>query len=103
MNAKELAEINLSALKICVGGNKENRLRLHHLDKAEHFVRTFIGVTFVVIGHRMVRLKIFTPKLIDLKAALVYIEMDIALFEIWRAGFPNFFSGCRASTACHAP
>ena len=68
---------------------KKTALRLHHLDKAEHFVRTFIGITFVCIGHRMIRLEIFTPKLVDLKTALVNVEMDIALFKIGGTGLPN--------------
>ena len=85
-----------SALKICVGGNKENRLRLHHLNKAEHLIRSFIGITFVCIGHRMVRLKIFTPKLIDLKTAFVYIKVDIALFKIGGTGFPYFGLGMQS-------
>ena len=39
---------------------KKTALRLHHLDKAEHFVRTFIGITFVV-GHFVVGCEILTP------------------------------------------
>ena len=85
-----------SALKICVRGNKENRLRLHYLDKTEHFVRTFIGITLVCIGHIMLWLKILAPKLVDLKAALVNVEMNIAFFEIWSAGFPYFGLGMQS-------
>ena len=33
----------------------------------------------------MVRLKIFTPKLIDLKTALVDVKVNVALFKIGRA------------------
>ena len=51
---------------------KKTALRLHHLDKTEHFVRTFIkitlvviGITLIVIGHRVVGLKIFAPELVD--------------------------------------
>ena len=43
----------------------------------------------VVIGHLVVGLKILAPKLIDLKAALVYVEMNIALLEIRRACLPD--------------
>ena len=37
----------------------------------------------------MVGCEILTPKLIDLKAALVDVEMDIALLKIGCAGLPN--------------
>ena len=76
--------------------NKEKRLWLHHLNKTEHFVGTFIGIMLIVIGHRMVGLKIFTPKLVDLKAALVYVKMDIALFKIGGTGFPYFGLGMQS-------
>ena len=60
-----------------------------HLDKAEHFIGTFIGITLICIGHRMVGLEIFTPKLVDLKTALVDVKMDIALLKIGSTGLPN--------------
>ena len=41
----------------------------------------------------MVGLKILAPKLIDLEAALVHIEMDVALLKIRRAGLPNLGFG----------
>ena len=44
----------------------------------------------------MVRLKIFAPKLIDLKAALVHVEMDVALLKIRRAGLPNLGFGMQS-------
>ena len=75
---------------------KKTALRLHHLDKAEHFVRTFIGITFVCIGHIMLWLKILAPKLVDLKTALVYIKMDIALFKIGSTGLPNLGFGMQS-------
>ena len=44
----------------------------------------------------MLWLKILTPKLVDLKAAFVYIKMNIALFKIGRAGFPYFCFGMQS-------
>ena len=85
-----------SPLKICVGEAKKTALRLHHLDKAEHFVRTFIGITFVCIGHLVVGCKILTPKLVDLKTALVDVKMNIALLKIGRAGLPNLSLGVQS-------
>ena len=55
---------------------------LHYLYESEHLVRTFIRF-------RMLRLKKCTPKLIDLKAAFIYIEVNIAFFKIGCTGFPN--------------
>ena len=75
---------------------KKTALRLHHLDKAEHLIRSFIGITFVCIGHIMLWLKILAPKLIDLKTALVYVKMDIALFKIGGTGFPYFGLGMQS-------
>ena len=85
-----------SALKICVGGNKENRLRLHHLNKAEHLIRSFIGIMLVVISHLVVMCEILAPKPIDLKTALVYVKMDIALFKIGGTGFPYLGFGVQS-------
>ena len=51
---------------------------------------------FACIGHRVVGLKIFTPKLVDLKPALVDVEMDIALLKIGRAGLPNLRFGVQS-------
>lgn len=39
--------------------------------------------------HTMLRLKILAPKLVDLKTALVNIEMDIALLKIRCTGLPD--------------
>ena len=47
----------------------------------------------IVIGHRMVRLKIFTPKLIDLKSAFVHVKMNVTFFKIRRTGLPNLGFG----------
>ena len=49
-----------------------------------------------ILEHYVLRLKIFTPKLIDLKTALVYIKVDIALFKIGSAGFPYFGLGMQS-------
>ena len=43
----------------------------------------------VVISHLVVMCEILAPKPIDLKTALVHIEVYVALFKIWRAGLPN--------------
>ena len=79
----------LSALKIYVGGNKEDRLRLHYLDKAKHFIRSIVGIVIFIFGNIAIGLKILAPKLVDLKTALIYIEMDITLLEIRCASLPN--------------
>ena len=49
-----------------------------------------------ILEHIVFRLKIFTPKLIDLKAALVYIKMDVALLKIGSAGLPHFRFGMQS-------
>ena len=82
--------------KIASVETKKTALRLHHLDKSEHFVRAFIGITLVCIGHLVVGCEILTPKLIDLKTALVDVEMDIALFKIGSAGFPYLGFGVQS-------
>ena len=82
---KEESELD----ELCKLDTKKTALRLHHLNKTEHFVRTFIGITLIVIGHLVVGCEILTPKLVDLKAALVDVEMDIALLKIGCAGLPN--------------
>ena len=51
---------------------------------------------FFILEHFVFGLKIFTPKLIDLKTALVYVKMDIALFKIGSAGFPYFGLGMQS-------
>ena len=43
----------------------------------------------VIVGHLVVGLKILAPKLIYLEAALVHVEMDVALLKIRSAGLPN--------------
>lgn len=52
---------------------------IHSFDKSEHFVGT--GIIAFVHGHIGVRIE-FVIKLRNLKAALIDIEMDIALFKI---------------------
>ena len=64
-------------------------LGLHHLDKPKHFIGAFIGIVVVTIGHLMIGNEMFTPKLINLKSALIHIKMDIAFLKIRRAGFPD--------------
>ena len=44
---------------------------------------------FFIIRHFVIGFEILAPKLIDLKTALVHIEVYVALFKIWRAGLPN--------------
>ena len=90
------ADGNRQPLKFASEKTKKTALRLHHLDKTEHFVRTFIGIMFVCIGHLVVGCEILTPKLIDLKTALVDVEMDIALFKIGSAGLPNLGFGMQS-------
>lgn len=46
-----------------------------------------------ILEYYVLGLKVFTPKLIDLKTALVYVKMDIALFKLGCAGLPNFGLG----------
>ena len=47
----------------------------------------------IIVGHLVVGLKILAPKLIDLEAALVHVEMNIAFLKIGRAGLPNLGLG----------
>ena len=68
-------------------------LRLHHFDESEHLVRSFVGITLILIRYWIVWLKIFAPKLVDLKAALVHVKMDIALFKIGGTSLPNLGFG----------
>ena len=49
-----------------------------------------------ILEHFVFGLKIFTPKLVDLKTALVNVEMNIAFFEIWSAGLPNLGLGMQS-------
>ena len=76
--------------------NKEKRLWLHHLDKTEHFIRTFVGIVLFILEHFVFGLKILAPKLVDLKTALVNVEMNIAFFKIWSAGLPNLGLGMQS-------
>ena len=45
--------------------------------KMEHFVRSFVVVVFLVIGHFVCGLKVFTPKLVNLKTVLVHVKVNI--------------------------
>ena len=58
----------------------ESKPLLHHFYKAEHFIGTFVGIVFFIIGHIVLRLKVFTPELIYLKSAFVDIERDLRKF-----------------------
>ena len=75
---------------------KKTALRLHHLNKTEHFIRSFVGIVLFILEYYVLGLKIFTPKLVDLKTALVYVKMDIALLKIGCAGFPYFRFGMQS-------
>lgn len=44
---------------------------------------------FLIIGRTMLRLKVFTPELVNLKSAFVDIEMNITLLKIGRTSFPR--------------
>ena len=61
----------------------------HHLDKTEHFVGSFVGVVLLTVGHFVIGSKIFAPKLIDLKTALIDVKVNVALLKIRCAGFPD--------------
>ena len=50
----------------------------------------------VIVGHLVVGLKILAPKLIYLEAALVHVEMDVALLKIRSAGLPNLGFGMQS-------
>ena len=61
----------------------------HYLKKSEHLIRTLVGGVLIIVRHCVIGFEILTPKLVDLKAAFIDVEMDIPLFKIWRTGFPN--------------
>ena len=71
-------------------------LRFHYLDESEHLVRSFVGVMLIFVLERMVGLEIFAPELIDLKAALVNVKMNVTLLKIRRAGLPNLGFGVQS-------
>ena len=75
------------------GGRFCIALLLHYLDKTKHFIRTLVRIMRFIVRHPMLGLKIFTPEFIDLKAALVHVKMDVALFKIRCAGFPDLGFG----------
>ena len=64
-------------------------LRFHYFDESEHLVRPFIRIMLIFVLERMVGVEIFAPELIDLKAALVNVKMNVTLLKIRRAGLPN--------------
>ena len=49
----------------------------------------------VIVGHLVVGPKILAPKLIYLEAALVHVEMDVALLKIGGAGLPYLRLGMK--------
>ena len=59
----------------------------------EHYIRTFVWVMVFIVGHFVFGLKVFTPKLINLKTAFVHVKVNITLFKIRRAGLPNLGFG----------
>ena len=68
----------------------------HNLFKAEHFIGTLIWCCFSVFLRR-IRLRVHSGKKLNgVKTAFVDIKMDIALFKIWRAGFPDLGFGVQS-------
>ena len=62
----------------------------------EHLIGPLIrGVFFVIVGYWMIRNKIFAPKLVNVKTALVDVEVNISFIKIRCAGFPNFGFGVK--------
>ena len=55
----------------------------------KHYIRSFIGIMFLIIGHLVIGNEILTPKFINVESALIHIKMDIAFLKIRRTGFPN--------------
>ena len=70
-------------------------LRPHHLNKSEHLVGPFVGISLLFIGHWAVRLKILTPKLIYLKSAFIDVKMNVSLLKIRGAGLPDHRLGMK--------
>ena len=66
-----------------------HRLWLHHLDKPKHLVGPLVGIVLLVVHHGLLGDKMLAPKLVDLKAALVDVKMDVPLLKIRRAGLPD--------------
>ena len=69
---------------------------LHRLDKVKHFVGAFASVTVIIVGYRVCRCKMFAPEFIDLEAAFVDVEMNVALFKIRGTGFPHHRFGVQS-------
>ena len=96
-------DLFIIGLKACRLFSTKSPFSLHNLDESEHFVRPLVGVVLLVIILLVLRLEIFAPELIDLKAALVDVKVNIPLLKIRRAGLQTTVSGCNASTSSHAP
>ena len=57
----------------------------HYFHKAEHLIRSLVGILPFTLWQFMLGLKILAPKLCDLKTALVDVKVNVALFKIGRA------------------
>ena len=68
----------------------------HNLHKVKHLVRSLISTVFFVIGHFVISFKVFTPKLIYLKAALINVKMNVTFLKIGGAGLPNYSFGVKS-------
>ena len=79
-----------------IADEKSHRLLLfHQLYKVKHFIRTFIGVMILIVGHIVVGYKILAPKFINLKSAFINVKMYISLVKIRRAGAPDLGFGVK--------
>ena len=65
----------------------------HYLYKMEHHIGTFALVVVFIVGHFVFGLKVFTPKLINLKTAFVHIKVYVSFLKIRRASLPNLCFG----------
>ena len=68
----------------------------HYLKKSEHLIRTLVGGVLIIVRHCVIGFEILTPKLVDLKAAFIDVEMDIPLFKIWRTSLPYLGFGVQS-------
>ena len=68
----------------------------HYLKKSEHLIRTLVGDVLIIVRHCVIGFEILTPKLVDLKAAFIDVEMDIPLFKIWRTSLPHLGFGVQS-------
>lgn len=68
-------------------------LFLHDFYEPKHFSRPIIEPIFLVIGHAVLWLKLFAPKLVDLKPAFVHIKMNVSFLKVGRTGLPHLCFG----------